>query len=197
MLVRSSATKRLCFLGDSITQGVGSGRNTYGYWVAKIGAGLSPDIGIWNLGSGWARAADASSDGYWLYKVKQCSEVAIIVGVNDLQSSNRTSAQVLGDLTTIINKLKQNKPDVNIILFTVPTFSLTGSQLSNWRAVNSSIRASPPTGTNRVFDIAAVLSDQANDGQVQSQYHGGDAHPNDAGSAAIAMAFQSWYGGSQ
>jgi hypothetical protein len=96
----------------------------------------------------------------------------------------------------MINKLKENKPDVNIILFTVPTFSLTGSQLNDWRAVNSSIRATPPTATNRVFDVAAVLSDPANEGQVQSQYRGGDAHPNDTGSAAIAKAFLSWYAGS-
>src|SRR5438270_385180 len=33
-------TKRLCFLGDSITQGIGSTRDMYSYWVAKIADGL-------------------------------------------------------------------------------------------------------------------------------------------------------------
>jgi lysophospholipase L1-like esterase len=185
-------TERFCFLGDSITQGVGSGRDTYGYWVAKIGAALSPDIGIWNLGSGWARAADASSDGYWLYKAKQCTEVAVILGVNDFGSSGRTAAQVLGDLTTILTKLKQNDATTKTILFTVPTFDWSGGELTSWRQANTTIRTNPPVGADRVFDIAAVLSEPApNDGLVQPQYHGSDAHPNDTGSTAIANAFLS------
>jgi hypothetical protein len=187
-------TNRLCFLGDSITQGVATGNDTYGYWVAKIGVGLSPDIGVWNLGSGWARAADAASDGYWLYKAKQCDEVAVILGVNDFGSSGRTSAEVLADLTTIIGALKKNNPSTKTILFTIPTFNFTGTALTNWRAANTAIRTSPPAGTDRVFDMAAVESRPApNDGMLKTQYMSGDAHPNDLAGTDIANAFLSWY----
>ncbi len=188
-------TERLCFLGDSITQGIGSALDTYGFWVAKLGAKLSPDIGIWNLGNGWARAADAASDGYWLYKAKQCSEVAIVLGVNDLGSSARNSAQVLADLTKIIDRVKANNASAKVILFTVPTFGFTGSRLEDWRTINAAIKTKPPTGVNRVFDVAAVLSKPPPaDNELKDAYHNGsNMHPNDAGSSAIAAAFLSWF----
>jgi lysophospholipase L1-like esterase len=188
-------TERLCFLGDSITQGVGSSTDSYAFWVAKIADGLSPDVGIWNLGSGWARAADAASDGAWLYKAKQCTEVAVILGVNDIGSEHVSADQLLGYLTTIVSLLKQHNSAARVILFTVPTFNFTGAAYTTWRAVNNTILASPPAGVERVFDVAAVLSQPApNDGLVQTGYaNGSDGHPNDAGSAAIAAAFLAWY----
>jgi lysophospholipase L1-like esterase len=188
-------TRRLCFLGDSITQGVGSSADSYAFWVAKIADGLSADIGIWNLGSGYARAADAASDGAWLYKAKQCSEVAVILGVNDIVSEHVTADQLLGYLTTIVSLLKQHDSQTSVILFTVPTFNFTGAAYTTWRTVNDTILSAPPAGVDRVFDVAAVLSQPApNDGLVQAAYHtGGDGHPNDAGSAAIAAAFLAWY----
>jgi lysophospholipase L1-like esterase len=187
---------RLCFLGDSITQGVGTSDNGYGYWVAKIAAGIDPTIGVWNLGSGWARAADASSDGYWLYKAKQCDEVAVILGVNDLGSSGSNGNDVIGFLTTILAKLKQNNPAAKIILFTVPTFNFSGSQLTDWRAINASIRSNSIAGADRTFDVAAVLSQPApNDANLQTRYLSSSAspHPNDTAGTDIAAAFLAWY----
>jgi lysophospholipase L1-like esterase len=188
-------TNRLCFLGDSITQGIGSTRNSYGFWVAKIADGLGPDVGVWNLGSGWARAADAASDGYWLYKAKQCTEVAVILGVNDINSDNVSAEKLLGDLATIIDRIKGHNASTKLILFTVPTFNFTGASYATWAQVNATIRTTPPAGVDRVFDIAAVLSQPApNDGLLKPGYTtNGDAHPNDLGSTAIANAFLAWY----
>jgi lysophospholipase L1-like esterase len=190
-----AVTKRLCFLGDSITQGVGSSRNANKFWVELIAEGLGPDIGIWNLGSGWARAADAASDGAWLWEAKQCTEVAVILGVNDIGSDHVGADQLSGYLTTIVTLLKQHDPTMTVILFTVPTFNFTGDAYTTWKTVNDAILMSPPAGVDRVFDVAAVLSQPApNDGLVQVGYsNGADAHPNDAGSAAIAAAFLAWY----
>jgi lysophospholipase L1-like esterase len=186
---------RLCFLGDSITQGIGSTRDSYGFWVADIADGLGPDAGVWNLGSGWARAADAASDGYWLAKTDRCTEVAVILGVNDILNSMRTSDQLLGDLGTIMGTIKARHPSTRVILFTVPTFNLTGQAYTTWAAVNDAIRTAPPAGADLVFDIAAVQSQPApNDGKVKPEYMtGGDAHPNNVASAAIASAFLAWY----
>jgi lysophospholipase L1-like esterase len=189
-----AVTNRLCFLGDSITQGIGSTRDSYGFWVAKIADGLGPDTSVWNLGSGWARAADAASDGYWLYKAEQCTEVAVILGVNDIINSNRSSAQILADLTTIMQRLKQHNASIRTILFTVPTFNLSGQAYTTWKAVNDSIRSQPVPGADRVFDIAAVLSQPVpNDGLVQPAFINGDPHPNDVAGTAIANAFLAWY----
>ena len=188
-------TERLCFVGDSITQGVGSTRDAYGFWVAKIADGLGPDVGIWNLGSGYARAADAAADGIWLYKAKQCTEVAVVLGVNDISNEKPTAAQLLDYLTTIVTLLKQHAPATKVILFTVPTFNFTGTAYTTWKQVNDAIRGGPPAGVDRVFDIAAVLSQPApNDGLVKPEYStNGDAHPNDLGSTDIAAAFLAWY----
>jgi len=189
-----AVTNRLCFLGDSITQGIGSTRDSYGYWVAKIADGLGPDVAVWNLGSGWARAADAASDGVWLWKAKQCDEVAVILGVNDILNSARTSDQILADLTTILGALKAHNPAVKTILFTVPTFNFGGALYTTWKQVNDTIRAAPLPGADRVFDIADVESQPApNDGLLKMGYTTGDGHPNDVGSAAIANAFLAWY----
>jgi lysophospholipase L1-like esterase len=187
-------SKRLCFLGDSITQGIGSTRDMYRYWVAKIADGLGPDVGVWNLGSGWARAADAASDGFWLWKAKQCDEVAVALGVNDIINSQRSSDQILADLTTILDALKAHNPAVKTILFTIPTFNFALTPYATWKAVNDTILATPPASADRVFDIAAVESQPPpNDGKLMVGYSSGDGHPNDTGSAAIANAFLAWY----
>jgi lysophospholipase L1-like esterase len=189
-----AVTKRLCFLGDSITQGIGSTRDSYGFWVAKIADGLGPDVGVWNLGSGWARAADAASDGVWLWKAKQCDEVAVALGVNDIINSGRSSDQILADLTTILGALKAHNPPVKTILFTIPTFNFALMPYTTWKTVNDTILATPPPGADRVFDVAAVESQPPpNDGKLIMGYSSGDGHPNDAGSAAIASAFLDWY----
>jgi lysophospholipase L1-like esterase len=191
--------KRLCFLGDSITQGVGTTDNKYGYWAAKIAAGLDPSIGVWNLGSGWARAADASSDGYWLYKAKQCDELAVILGVNDLGSSGSNAQQINEYLMTILTKVKASNPAAKTILFTVPPYNYGADQLTYWRTINSAIRSQSIAGTDRVFDFAAILSQPApNEGNVQTRYLSPSAppHPNDAAGTDIASAFLSWYAAS-
>lgn len=102
--------------GDSITQGVRTALDGYEYWVARIAEGLGARYGVWNLGSGWARAYDAAADGAWLGKVKHGqgehpgSQVILALGVNDIDIGARTAEQLLGDLETIISLLKKTIP---------------------------------------------------------------------------------------
>jgi hypothetical protein len=163
--------------------------------VARIADGLGPEVGVWNLGAGWARAADAASDGYWLWKAKRCDQVAVILGVNDIINSARTAGEILGDLATLIARLKENRPDATVLLFTVPAFNLGGQAYATWRQINDTILAAPPAGADRVFDIAAVQAQPPpNDGLIKPGFtNGGDPHPNDVASAAIAEAFLTWY----
>ena len=191
---QKAVSKRIAFLGDSITQGVNTSRDGYAFWSAKIAAGLGPNYAVWNLGSGWARASDSASDGAWLFKAKQSDEINICLGVNDIGTANRNTGQILADLSRTIGLLKQNNPACRIILFTVPPFNFSGTQADTWRSVNNGIRSSPPAGTDRVFDIAAVLSQPSpNENLLQNQYMTSDAHPNDAAGSAVANAYLNWY----
>lgn len=188
--------KRIAFLGDSITQGIQTTRDAYEYWVAKIANGLGAKYGVWNLGSGYAEAQDAATDHAWLYKAKQNDTVIICLGVNDLGTGNRTDVQILADLTKIVSSLKANNPACEVILCTVPPFGFTGTKEIYWRNINNTIRTNPPAGVDRVFDIAAVLSQPApNDNLILDGYRAnGGNHPNGIGGSAVAYAFLQWYG---
>ena len=94
--------------------------DTYEYWVARIAEGLAPAHSVWNIGSGWARAYDAASDGAWLHKAKHNDEVVVALGVNDIGTAGRSASQVLEDLQTIVAKLKGSRSGMTVILCTVP-----------------------------------------------------------------------------
>ena len=101
--------RRIAFFGDSITQGVRTRPDGYEYWVARIAEGLDPEYSVWNIGSGWARAYDAASDGAWLRKAKHSDVIVIELGVNDISTEGRSAAQVLEDLQTTVTKLKDSR----------------------------------------------------------------------------------------
>jgi lysophospholipase L1-like esterase len=188
--------KQLIFFGDSITQGVRTAKDKYEYWVARIADNLGTSVGIWNIGSGWARAYDAADDGPWLYKAQQGNEVVIALGVNDLDIGKRNTVQLMSDLTSIISKIKNHNPSTHIILCTVSPFNFSGEPEKYWREVNKQIRTEPPEGVDRVFDIAEVLSQEIpNDHLVQRGYMSSsdDPHPNGVAGKAVSEAFLKWY----
>lgn len=191
-----AVTKKICFIGDSITQGIRTRIDAHEYWAAKIASGLDTGYGVWNIGSGWARAYDAASDGSWLFKAKQNDEVIICLGVNDIGTANRNYEQLLADLTAIVRKLKENNPACRIIMFTVPTFNFVDEQEKVWRAINNTIRKNPPKGVDKVFDIAEVLSLPApKDNWMKSEFMSApdNAHPNGLAGTDVAEAFLKWY----
>lgn len=189
---KKSVTKKLVFLGDSITQGVRTLKDEYEYWVARIAEGLGTDIGVWNLGSGWARAYDVAADGPWLNKTKQSDELMIVLGVNDIDIGCRSADELLGDLQTIISKIKGANAEANIILSTVPPFNFQGEREETWRKVNREILSNPPIGVSRVFDIASLLSLPApDDHRIRPEFMSGtdDPHPNGIAGKTVADAF--------
>ena len=188
--------RRLAFFGDSITQGVRTRPDTYEYWVARIAEGLAPAHSVWNIGSGWARAYDAASDGAWFHKAKHNDEVVVALGVNDISTAGRSASQVLEDLQTIVAKLRGSRIRMSVILCTVPPFNFTGQLELAWRHVNQAIRSRAIAGVDRVFDIAEVLSQaDPHDNLLIPEYMSDelDPHPNGKAGSAIAAAFLSWY----
>lgn len=143
------------FLGDSITQGIGTAVNSYLHWSARIAEDLGPDYSYWNLGLGFGRAEDAASDGAWLWKAKQMDIVIICFGVNDV-CQGRAEEDVKKDLLTIIRRLKE--AGVKVMIQTLPPFDLQGEALEKWNHVNDYIRHTLVKEADAVFDVALVLS---------------------------------------
>lgn len=194
--------KRLIFLGDSITQGVRTGQDAYEYWVARIAEGLGADYGVWNLGSGWARAYDASADAAWLGKVKlglvpgSGNQVILALGVNDIDIGARTAEELLADLTSIISVLRSHDPSVEIILFTVPPFNFKDEREQHWRKVNEALRGTALPGVDHVFDMAALLSKpepEAHLERLEFMSSVDDPHPNGHAGQVVSDAFLAWY----
>lgn len=169
------------FLGDSITQGIGTPINAYTHWNALIAEALDEDYSFWNLGLGYGRAQDAASGGAWLFKAKQMDVVVLCYGINDILQG-RTADQIEQDLLTIVQELK--KDNVKILLQTVPPFDLSGAELKTWLCLNAYIRNTLSKVADCFFDVALILT-AGLECEGKSLYGG---HPNEAGCAAWAQS---------
>lgn len=175
---------RVAFLGDSITQGIGTQKNSYTHWNACVAKKLGTDYAYWNLGLGYARAADASSNGAWLFKAKQADVAVVCLGVNDILDSLRhyTAEQICGSLFTIVQKLRA--AGVPVMMQTVPPFDYADDKIGIWKSVNQYIKSTLAQDCDRVFDTVPALSTDSGDCPM-AKYGG---HPNAEGCAKWADA---------
>ena len=175
-------SRRIGFLGDSITQGCGTAYDSWTHWAAKIAGGLDPAYSVWDLGIGYARAYDAATDGGWLARAKRCGAVNVCLGVNDL-CRGRNAEQISADLCRIVRLLKE--AGCRVILFTVPPFDFGGDAKTWWYEINRYLRETLSKEADALFDFAAVLGRPAPDEHL-SVYGG---HPNAEGCAVAAKAY--------
>lgn len=172
---------RIGFLGDSITQGIGTAVNSYLHWNALVAEAMGPDYSYWNLGLGFGRASDAASDGAWLFKAKQMDMVIVCFGVNDV-CQGRTEEEIQKDLLTIVLELK--KAGVKVMVQTLPPFDLQEDALEKWLRVNEYIRHDLVKEADAVFDVVPVLINGLEQ-EGEAKYNG---HPNEEGCKAWADA---------
>jgi lysophospholipase L1-like esterase len=194
-LRRAPSGRVIAFLGDSITQGYGTGEGREMFWAAQVMKRLPAGYNALNLGSGWARAYDAASDGAWLRRAKAADEVVICLGINDIGACGRSSEEITKDLTEIVQMLKAANPEMRVFLFTLPPIDFGGDQLSVWRSVNDWIRGGNAPGAE-VFDTVPVLGRSApNEHLVREEYRFAlNAHPNARAGEVLARAFLAWRG---
>lgn len=174
------------FLGDSITQGIGTEVNSYLHWNARIAEALGLDYSYWNLGLGFGRAEDAASNGAWLFKAKQMDVVVVCFGVNDV-CQGRAEEDIKNDLMTIVQKLKE--AGVKVMIQTLPPFDLQEDALEKWIHINDYIRYTMVDEADAIFDAASVLCDEpkAMERKVSGKAKYG-GHPNAEGCKAWADA---------
>ena len=164
---------KIAYLGDSITQGIGTRPNSYLHWNAILSEKLGSEYSYWNLGIGYGRANDAASDGAWLYKAKQNDIVFVCYGVNDVLRK-QPEEQIKKDLTFIVDTLK--KEGKKVILQTIPPFDYQGEDIDKWERINSYILTELKNKVDFVFDNIKYLGKKEN--PEETLY--GD-HPNETG----------------
>lgn len=172
--------KRVAYLGDSITQGIGTEPNSYTHWNHLVSEALGTEYAFWNLGIGYGRAADASTDGSWLYKAAQNDCIVVCFGVNDIFWYGDTEA-IKGHLYNIVSLLKQR--GLKVILQTTPPFNYDERTGNIWREVNRYIKEDLAQLCDGVFDVVPILGDPTH---PEWAVYGG--HPNAEGCRAWAQA---------
>lgn len=179
--VNRNVSKRLAFFGDSITQGIGPGQNTYAHWSALIADSLPDTVACWNIGIGYGRASDAASCGAWMFKAKQNDYVIVCYGVNDINKGH-TPEQIKQDFEIIIDKL--HAAGIKVLLLTVPPYYYENGRLEIWQEVNDYIRNTLAEKADAFFDIVPYLVDS--ESPYGASLYGG--HPNAEGSKIWAEA---------
>ena len=165
---------KIAFLGDSITQGLGTQENLYEHWNVSLAEKLGRDNAYWNLGVGFARASDAASDGNWLFKAKQNDVVIVCLGVNDIKSG-RSADEIVDDICKTILILKE--AGIKVILQTIPPFDYNAKQTVVWERVNCAIKNTFCNYVEMVFDNVSVLCRSEKE-RNKSRFGG---HPNGEG----------------
>lgn len=172
---------KIAYLGDSITQGIGTEVNSYKHWNALLSEKLGTEYSYWNLGIGYGRASDAASDGAWLYKAKQNDFVFVCFGVNDILQG-QSEEQIKADLTRIIEIL--NKKGIKVVLQTIPPFDYKGENITKWNNINRYIKNVLSKKVYAFFDNVPYLGDKE---KPHIAIYGG--HPNEDGCYLWAEAF--------
>lgn len=174
---------KIAYLGDSITQGIGTPINSYKHWNAELAQKIGDEYAFWNLGIGFGRANDAASNGAWLYKAKQNDIIFVCYGVNDI-FQGQTEEQIKADLTYVVDVLK--KCGKKVILQTIPPFDYTGDDIEKWKSINTYITTVLKNNVDYVFDNVPILGEKVFSNRAK---FGG--HPNEQGCAVWAEALYS------
>ena len=173
--------KRIAYLGDSITQGIGTQKNAYSHWNALLSEKLGEGNAYWNIGIGFARSTDAAADKSWLYKAKQNDVVFVCLGVNDIFRVASTEKICLS-LEKIVRTLKET--GARVVLQSVPPFDYDGEFLEKWLYINGFIEEKLKKLADVYFDCVPVLS-VGNESKQRAKYGG---HPNECGCKVWAEA---------
>ena len=174
------AEKRIVFLGDSITQGIGTRPNAYAHWCALLADKLGDRYSYWNLGIGYARATDLYTNGSWMYKAKQCDVAFVCCGVNDI-AQGIPEGKIKESLSFIVNTLNEN--GVTVILQTLPPVIYQKEEMAEkGKNVNDYIRSELKEKVALLFDISSYpLTEEETHSLVADT-----CHPNEKGSAVWA-----------
>lgn len=179
--INRSVEKRIGFLGDSITEGIGVPMNSYLHWNACIANIIGEKYSYLNLGIGFGRANDAATKDIWLEKAKKMDAVTVCFGVNDI-GHGYSEETIKCNLKSIVDELKRS--NVRVILFTIPPFGYEKETKEKWYRINKYIKTEL-SEIAEIYDICAILCDKEPNDNIAK--FGG--HPNEEGCMLVARDF--------
>lgn len=166
--------EKIVFIGDSITEGIGTPLESYAGYAAVAADIYGTDYAFWNIGLGYGRGADAATGGLWHYEAKQGDFVFICFGVNDILRGF-TAYEIKKNLSTVVERLQ--KEGCRVCIQTVPPFDMEGEKREIWNEVNRFIKEELSQKADFFFDNRPILCDKApNDNRA---VYGG--HPDTEG----------------
>ncbi len=183
--VKRDVDLKITFLGDSITQGIGSTKNSYNHWSAKVSESLGTNNSYWNLGIGCAKSIDAAYDGAWLDRAKHNDIAIVCLGVNDILTGESEEV-IKNSLKKIIQTLTDCS--VKVIIQTVPPFDYDENNTKKWLRINEYIKGELAGLAFGCFDVVPYLCKN----KEEPQFTAYGAHPNDEGSSEWAKALSGY-----
>ena len=169
---------KIAFVGDSITQGIGTPMDSYTHWNALLTEKLKENYACHNLGIGYARAHDLATMGAWMEKVMEQDVIFLCLGANDILQGY-PEEQIKKDLADILAALKT--AGKTVVLQAVPPFEYGEEKLAVWERVNHYVKETLAPKADLYFDPAGVLTADG-----KTPLYGG--HPNETGCALWAEA---------
>ena len=172
--IKRPVKARVAFWGDSITQGIGCPENSYRYYAAVAARILGTEYSYYDAGIGFARAADAATDGAWADRVKRCDVIVVCFGVNDI-NRGASFGRMKTNLEKIVDIVRSagKKP----VFQTVPPFDYNEETGAVADETNAYLKSEFPLKGIPVFDCASYLTAG---GDTHKAIYGG--HPNAEGS---------------
>jgi lysophospholipase L1-like esterase len=171
---------RVSFWGDSITQGIGAGKDSYLHYAAQTAEILGKEYSFWDIGIGYGRARDGASLGSWAERAKHCDVISVCFGVNDICWGTDADS-VKKYLKTVVTFLKGEGKKV--LLQSIPPFEYTKT-LDVWLEVSDYVKRELAPLVDAYFDNVPVLCVSPKERNVPK--YGG--HPNAEGCTVWAQA---------
>lgn len=172
---------RIGFIGDSISQGIGTPFNSYEHYADIVARTLGSEYSYWDMALGFARGYDAAKDGAWLFKARKVDVMCVCFGVNDLLQGY-SADEVKKSLTRIVKKLKAS--GVKVVIQTVPPFDYTAQLVPLWQSVNEYIITELKPLCDGFLDVREFLS-QSKERAHMTVY---GCHPDSRGNALWGAA---------
>ena len=178
--VKRKPKLRISFWGDSITQGIGAGKDSYLHYAAQTAEQIGREYSFWDIGIGYGRARDGASLGSWAERAKHCDVISVCFGVNDI-CHGEDPEKVKEYLKTIVTYLKEQ--GIRVLLQSIPPF-VYRTTLDAWLDVSEYVRSELAPLVDAYFDNVPHLAVSPEEKNVPK--YGG--HPNAEGCTVWANA---------